>query len=185
MNKKLLFTSLLSVLLLTSCNSYSKTTADKAREILSTNLEKKFEKTECTTKIKYDKFKIKIEKKGEAALTLMGTTKEKFEEELKAELKESFGEESEETLKSFSPVPLAMIEENDYTTYYVSGEKLKIVMKMDSNSMATETNSSTKTTSTYYINEYGYFTKGIVEIEMKIGEYISASIKITQTLSYK
>lgn len=181
MNKKLLFTSLLSFLLLTSCNSYVKTTADKAKEILSANLEKKFEKTECTTKIKYNKFNLKIGEKGEALLTLMGTTKEEFE----ADLKESLGEEGEEKLTSFSPVPLAMISENDYTTYYVSGEKLKIVMKMDSNSMATETNSSTKTTSTIYINEYGYYTKGIAEMEMKLGTDISVNVKITQTWSYK
>ncbi len=179
MRKKVLFIALLSAVLLVGCNGYSKVSAAKAKEVQATNLQKEINyKGAKVTKV-VNKLDINLKSDNlpaDAKNLLISAAKLDI---LKGLGVEEVGKKVEKEITStfemdMYRLPAMQFVEEEGTTYYMSGSKLKVVSKGKEDGLDVK--------ATVLINEYGYVTSATTTSR---GEMIEEGMTFSVSLSYK
>ncbi len=172
--------ALASVFLLVSCENYSKVDASKAKEIAEKNLKKEVSYTKGSTTMHLKKFDFKLDAAIKDTLGAGALGEEVMKQTI---IDGIFGEEGHkvgdkvskdmtaEAILSFR-LPAEMFVEQEGTTYYAAGSKLKIVKSGDVKDLADPS--------------AGLSISGDVKVEILINEYnfmaaenITANCEIT------
>ncbi len=185
MRKKVLFTALLSAVLLVGCNGYSKVNAEKAREVQAENLKKEITYTKAVSTTVVSKLDIKIKNDN-----MTSTMKDAAISATKLVLFTTFGvkdvnEKDEKEMTSAIEIGAyrlpAVFAEVEGKTYYTSGSKIKIVQEDKDDALGLNSKKVT------LINEYGFVTSTTRDLsgDMEV-KGTTASIKLSykQTIKY-
>lgn len=184
MKKKVLFTALLSTVLLVGCGSYSKVDAAKAKEVQEANLAKEISYKKAVTSTIVSKLDVKIQSDAlttemkDAAVAMFKAT---FLTGMGVEEvgKKVENEVTDANLINAYRVSATMFAEAEGTTYYTSGSKIKVV--------ATGKQDGLDAKQTTLINEYGYQTSVEISLTGDINESgmkASISLNAKSTINY-
>ena len=187
MKKKVLFTALLSCSLLVACggDSYKKVTKEKVDEVLAANIAKEVTYKGATSSFTVTKLDVDI-----SADSLDTATKDAFIAATKAQMLSEIGVEevgkavtqelTEDDIAGYKVVSIPETVEEMTVSYYVSGEKIKVVMEGE--------NQGQRLKQTTFINENAWAEKIDLETSISMeqsGVTVSIEFNATESLSYK